>query len=470
MLKELESYAFDKYIKKIIKEEEGQKSIPKEEIEKLNLTPQEENFIISIIKKEKIQITEKKITKEDRSPYVRDNNYGDIQAYNLQKLDAPVMSEIEYSPSNDIKFENYEELDRYLETRFIPSYVLFKENPKNKGEFEKYPIIRLHHITALKLSEAEYAHVMGYLEQNNIRVRGRGSTLDGEFNNYDYVTTYKERALPLRVPNDVTLQKIKEYKETKDKEIRDEIITDNMRLVPYVAYVYAISSGINQHELESYGYEGLIKAIEKFDLSKGYQFSTFAVSYIRGHVLQGITEILFGKIDNQYYDYVAAKKEVEKEQGLTLAEDPELIEDIIAKLKKAGKSSDSLETTRRKITAISGNNVSLDDEDSIEELNDNDYLIDPTDYLQVAMNENDKKVFKEVFATLTPREKRVLSFRFGLDDGRPRSLEEASKFFNVTRERIRQIEAKGLIKLRRSSKSIKLKGLLSDTERYGKKY
>ena len=86
-----------------------------------------------------------------------------------------------------------------------------------------------------------------------------------------------------------------------------------MRLVPYVAYRYAISTNINQHELESYGYEGLILALENFDINNGSTFSVYAVACIRGHVLNGIQEIMQGKKDNFYYDYVNAKSAVESE-------------------------------------------------------------------------------------------------------------------------------------------------------------
>ena len=206
MLEEVESYVYDKYIKGMVVEDNGVKKIFKEDLEKLNLSPHEENFIMYLIRKQKIEVTEEKITRADRSPYVRDNNYGDIQGYGLQKVDEPVMSKIEYSPANEKSFEDYSELDEYLETRFIPTYVLLKQRKNANGEIEHFPSIRLHHIMALRLSEAELEHVMNYLKEKNIRVGGKDSTLDGEFENYDYVTTYKERALPLSVPSDVNMQ------------------------------------------------------------------------------------------------------------------------------------------------------------------------------------------------------------------------------------------------------------------------
>lgn len=206
-------------------------------------------------------------------------------------MDEPVMSKIEHTPTNEKAFEDYNELDEYLETRFIPTYVLLKQRKNANGEIEHFPSIRLQHIMALKLSEAELEHVMNYLKEKNIRVGGKGATLDKEFENYDYVITYKESALPLSVPSNVTLQKIRLYKQNGDQKLREEIITDNMRLVPYVAYRYAISTNINQHELESYGYEGLILALENFDINNGSTFSVYAVAYIRGHVLMAFKKL-----------------------------------------------------------------------------------------------------------------------------------------------------------------------------------
>lgn len=459
MLEELELYVYDKYIKAMVVEENGVKKISKDDLEKLKLSPHEKNFIMYIINSQKIKVTEEKITKEDRSRFVKDNNYGDIQAHDLQKMDEPVMSKIEFSKTNDKVFEDYGELESYLETRFIPTYAVLKKRKKENGEIEYFPSIRLHHIMALKLSEVELEHVMNYLKENNIRVGGKGSTLDGEFDNYDYATTYKETALPLSVPANVTLQKIELYKQNNDQKLREEIITDNMRLVPYVAYRYAISTGINQHELESYGYEGLILALEKFDVNYGCTFSNYAISYIRTHILSGIEEFLIGKRDNFYYDYVKAKTAVENECGVTLAEAPELIEDVIDLLVATGKikgNAGAKEYARMRITSIAIGNASLDDEETVEELLTSDQLVDTHDYAEEVLNTMSREELEQVLNTLTVREAEVLRLRFGFYDGMPKTLEEVGQMIGKPIERVRQIEAKALRKLRHPSRSRKL--------------
>lgn len=472
MLEEVELYVYNKYIKEMVIEENGVKKIAEEKLDELKLLPYERNFIMNIINKYKIKVIGKKITQEDRSPYVRDNNYGDIQAYGLQKMDEPVMSKIEYSEANEKTFEDYTELDEYLETRFIPNYVLLKQRQNENGEIEYFPSIRLHYIMALKLSEVELEHVMNYLKDKNIRVGGKAATLDKEFDNYDYVTTYKESALPLSVPSDVALQKIKLYKQNGDQKLREEILTDTMRLVPFVAYRYAISTSIDKHELESYGYEGLILALEKFDVSCGYTFSTFAVAYIRGYILTGIKKVLSKKNDNFYYDYVNAKSAVEKECGMTLSEAPELVDDVIDLLVATGKIKENEEAkkyAKMRINSMAIGDVSLSDEEIAEELITSDQFIDTHDYAEEVLNTMSREEVEKALDTLTDREAEVLRLSFGFYDGKPKTLEEIGKVFGLGGARIGQIKQKALRKLSHPSRSKNLNELLdNETERYGR--
>lgn len=473
MLEEVELLVYDKYIKRMVVEKNGVKKISKEELEKLKLSPHERNFIMYIINKQKIKVTEEKITRADRSSYIRDNNYGNIQTYELQKIDQSVMSKIEYSLINDKVYEDYEKLDEYLETRFIPTYVLLKQRKNANGEVERFLSIRLHHLMALKLSEAELEHVMNYLKAKNIQVGGKGSTLDGEFENYDYITTYKESALPLRVPANVMLQKIELYKQNNDQKLREEIITDNMRLVPYVTYRYSIATGINKHELESYGYEGLILALENFDVSFCCAFSTYAIAYIRGCVLRGIQEILNDKRDRFYYDYVNAKNAVEKENGVTLSENPELVEDVIDLLVETGKikeNDDEKEYARMKITSLAIGNASLDDEETVEELLASGHLVDTHDYAEEVLNTISKEELEQMLDTLTPREAEVLRLRFGFYDNTPKTRVEIAKIFGLSYDIIRGIEERAIKKLRHPSKTRIIRNYYNDseTEKYGR--
>lgn len=288
-----------------------------------------------------------------------------------------------------------------------------------------------------------------------------------------YNRTYKESALPLSVPTDVTLQKIRSYKRNNNQELRKEIITDNMRLVSFVAYRYAISTGIDQHELESYGHEGLILALENFDVSYGCLFSTYAFSYIRGYIKSGIQELLQGKRDDFYYAYVNAKNAVENECGVTLSEAPELVEDVIDLLVATGKikeNEDAKEYARMKITSLAIGDASLNDEEVVEELITDGQLVDTHDYAEEVLNTTSRQAIEEVLETLTDREAEILRLRFGFYDGILKTLEEVGKEFGLRGNSIRLIEAKALRKLRHPSRKKFIKDYYNDfeTEKYGR--
>lgn len=454
MFEGIELYIYNKYIKNMIIEENGEKKISKNDLDKLILTSQEKNFIMYIINKHKIKIVNENITKIDRSQYVKDNNYGDIITHGMQQIDEQVMSNITYSPSGERTYEDYSKLDEYLETRFIPTYVTLKRRKKENRNFEYFLSISLHHIMALKLSEVEVEHVINYLKEKKINVSGKGSTLDGEFDSYYYVTTYKESALPLNISSDDTMKKIALYKQSNDQKLRQEIITENMRLVPYVAHRYSIISGIDQHELESYGYEGLILALENIDISYGYKFSSYAIACIKGYILKGISNILLNKRDNFYYDYVNAKNFVEKQNGLTISEDPSLIDDIIDLLvanQKIKNSEESKEFARKKIVLLTKGNISLDDEEVVEELLLNDQMIDSKNYDEEAINLVIREDVEKVLDTLTPREADIIKLRFGFYDNKPKTLYEIAEIYGISYTRIRQILEKAIKKLKHSS-------------------
>lgn len=453
MLEEIELFIYDKYIKKIIVEENGVKMISKVDLDGLGLTAEEQKFITNIINKQNIQVIEDRIKKSDRSSLVRDNNYGDIKSNGLEVMDEPTMSEVEYSLTNDKMYKNYDELDKYLETRFIPTYILLKKKKNQNGEIEYYPSVRLGHIMALKLSEAELKHVMEYLKAKSIKVAGSASTLDGEFENYDYVTTYKSGALPESIASDETLRKLALYKQTKDIKLRDEIITDNMRLVGYVVHKYASSTNINRHELESYGNEALIMAVENFDVDKGYHFSTFAIAYIRGYILNGIQKEILGKKGNIYYDFVKCKTGVERQNGVSIEEDPYLIDNILDLLVKSGKIKNdekSKQAAKRKITALCLGNQSLDDEETVEELSSNGKLTDTQDYAEIALDNISKEALRDALKILTPRECEIIKLRYGFYDNEPKTLSEIGKIYDISTERVKQVETKALKRLRQS--------------------
>ena len=239
-----------------------------------------------------------------------------------------------------------------------------------------------------------------------------------------------------------------------DQEAKDRLTKANLRLVVSIAKRY-VGRGMMFLDLIQEGNLGLIKAVDKFDYTKGFKFSTYATWWIRQAITRAIADQ--GRTIRIPVHMVETINKVKKTSNMLLhrdGKDPSP-EDIAAEI---GMSVDKV----RDILRISQEPVSLEtpigeEEDShLGDFIPDEDALSPAD--AAAMTFLRSKV-NEVLETLTPREAEVLRLRFGLRDGTPQTLEEVGKEFNVTRERIRQIEAKALRKLRHPSRSKHLKDL-----------
>ena len=314
--------------------------------------------------------------------------------------------------------------------------------------------------TDMTLEEEQFDRILETLEQNNVDVLR--ITEEDDVDDEEIILTEEDEVdvenIDLSVPDGISIEdpvrmylkeigkvpllsaeeeiELAKKMEMGDEDAKKRLAEANLRLVVSIAKRY-VGRGMLFLDLIQEGNLGLIKAVEKFDYRKGYKFSTYATWWIR----QAITRAIADQARTIRIQELGREPTPEE-----IAEEMNMPVDRVREILKISQEPVSLETP-----------IGEEEDSHLGDFIQDDNVPVPADAAAFTLL---KEQLVEVLGTLTEREQKVLRLRFGLDDGRARTLEEVGKEFNVTRERIRQIEAKALRKLRHPSRSRKLKDYL----------
>jgi len=329
------------------------------------------------------------------------------------------------------------ELDRFIKEEFIPKNLKFSDLNHTINGDVLYPYVYIRDINKLDFDEDKRKYIIDFLTDKNIYIINNLKSIYNSCNefyvNKDYVNNE---------------QLFKEYSESHNPLVREKLILANMGLLSNISYKYCIATGINIDEINSYGYEGLINAVDKYKLDNG-KFSTFAISYIKGYILNGIAE-MNGFDKKIYSDYFHSRSIVEKSYATNLYNDLDMVDDIVDLMTYDKKKSIKRKNEIKSMILFNmAESLSIYD-DSFPIITDN--------YLELSMIFNlIKNDIREQLDTLAYNEKLVIRYRYGFETGQVMTYGEIAKILKCSLQNVRKTETRAICKLKHISRSRKLK-------------
>ena len=428
-------------------EKKSKKAEDKKEIKKKEESKKEVNT-----KEEKVEPKEKKIRKKEENKELEKESTDKKEKKNKKEEDKEVPQESEKDKIQKIVSSakakgkitygelaaelgeaNSEQIDKVFEAFEEMGVNVLKDDE----DFIEPDIDDLNEVEDIKLEDIDLNNIEGVSVDDPVRMYLR------EIGRIPLLTFDEELDLAKRVLEG-------------DEEAKQKLAESNLRLVVSIAKKY-VGRGMLFLDLIQEGNMGLIKAVEKFDYQKGYKFSTYATWWIRQAITRAIAdqartiripvhmvETINKLIRTSRHLLQQLGREPSPEE---IAEEMEIPVEKVMEIQKIAQDPVSLETP-----------IGEEDDSHLGDFIPDDESPAPHDSAAYTLL---KEQLEEVMSTLTPREAKVLKLRFGLEDGKARTLEEVGKEFQVTRERIRQIEAKALRKLRHPSRSKRLKDYMN---------